>query len=238
MSSSEGKGDRKHYIKWRHRWDCFLCDVESLKGPSLETVKAVRVSNPNVSPAMCLEALERAFKTAESGEDLYFSFLLVQQKHNEKPSEFLRRLESSLSKVVQKGGILADRVDRARVKQRLRGGIEADLMQIRLRLRERLDKSPTFVDLLSKICKQEEYEASRNKVHPSVLSNRAKFKDSKRAEIQNLKAEFKELKSMFATMTSKCSIGAEEDADVNPKREQSQDPEVVALKKTSQAAAK
>lgn len=83
--------------------------MESLKGPALETVKAMRVSNPDMSPAMCLEALEHAFGTAESGEDLYFSFRLLQQKHNEKLSEFLRRLESSLNKVVQKGGLPADR---------------------------------------------------------------------------------------------------------------------------------
>lgn len=82
---------------------------KALKGPALETVKAMPVSNPDMSPAMCLEALERAFGTAESGEDLYFSFRLLQQKHNEKLSEFLRRLESSLNKVVQKGGLPANR---------------------------------------------------------------------------------------------------------------------------------
>lgn len=205
--------------------------MESLKGPALETVKAVRASNPNMSPAMCLEALERALGTAESGEDLYFSFSLLQQKHNEKLSEFLRRLESSLNKVVQKGGLPADRVDRARVEQLLRGGIEADLMLIRLRLRERLDKPPTFVELLSQIRKEEEYEASRNKLNSSVLCSRVKVEESRQAEIQNLRAEVKEWKLLFATMTSKSSIGVEEDTGADSKREQSQDPEVAALKK-------
>lgn len=205
--------------------------MESLKGPALETVKAVRVSDPDMSPAMCLEALERAFGTAESGEDLYFSFRLLQQKPKEKLSEFLRRLESSLTKVVQKGGLPADRADRARVEQLLRGGIEADLMLIRLRLRERTDKPPNFVDLLSEIRTEEEYEASRSKLNPSVQSTHAKRDDGKEAEIKNLKAEVKELRSMFATMSTNRPSVTEEEKVARPKPEHWQDPEVSALKK-------
>ena len=104
---------------------------------------------------------------------------------------------------MQKGGLPADRSDRARVEQLLRGGIEADLMLIQLRLRERTDKPPTSVDLLSEIRSEEEYEASRNKLNPAVQTIHAKHDDSKQAEIQTLKAEIKELKSMFATMTTK-----------------------------------
>uniref|UniRef100_A0A8C6TUB1 Uncharacterized protein n=1 Tax=Neogobius melanostomus TaxID=47308 RepID=A0A8C6TUB1_9GOBI len=67
--------------------------MESLKGPALELIKAIRLSDPDASPVKCLEALESAFGHAESGDDLYFSFRLMQQQRAEKLSDFLRRLE-------------------------------------------------------------------------------------------------------------------------------------------------
>uniref|UniRef100_A0A3P8Y2C5 CCHC-type domain-containing protein n=1 Tax=Esox lucius TaxID=8010 RepID=A0A3P8Y2C5_ESOLU len=52
--------------------------MDSLRGPVLDIVKAARASDPDVSPEDCLEALEHAFGTAESGEELYFAFRLLQ----------------------------------------------------------------------------------------------------------------------------------------------------------------
>ena len=57
--------------------------IGSLKGPALEIVKAVRHANPDASPKECLEALESAFGSAESGDDLYFAFRLMQQQKGE-----------------------------------------------------------------------------------------------------------------------------------------------------------
>ena len=74
--------------------------MESLKGPALEIAKAVHTSNPDATPAKYLDALESAFGTAETGDDLYFAFRLMQQQHGEKLSDFLRQLEHSLSKVI------------------------------------------------------------------------------------------------------------------------------------------
>lgn len=39
--------------------------MESLRGPALEIIKAARVSDPDVTPENCLEALEHAFGSAE-----------------------------------------------------------------------------------------------------------------------------------------------------------------------------
>ncbi|XP_051573572.1 paraneoplastic antigen Ma1 homolog [Myxocyprinus asiaticus] len=41
--------------------------VDSLKGPALELIQAVRLTNPNASPMDYIEALESAFGTTESG---------------------------------------------------------------------------------------------------------------------------------------------------------------------------
>lgn len=79
--------------------------MESLKGSTLEIGKAVRAISPEATPEEYLEALESAFGMAESGDDLYFAFRLMQQQQGEKLSDFLRRLERSLVKVVQRGGL-------------------------------------------------------------------------------------------------------------------------------------
>ncbi|XP_060798243.1 paraneoplastic antigen Ma1 homolog [Neoarius graeffei] len=85
--------------------------IECLRGPALAVVKAVRTAEADVMPAECLDAIESAFGAAESGEDLYFEFRLLQQGKGEKLSDFLRRLEQSLTKVISKGGIPSSRVD-------------------------------------------------------------------------------------------------------------------------------
>lgn len=175
--------------------------MESLRGPALSVVKAVRVADTEVSPAECLEALESAFGSAETGEDLYFAFRLLQQQPKERLSDFLRRLELSLIKVVHRGGLPASQVNRVRVEQLLRGAVHSDMMMVHLKLRERKEKPPSFLELLSEIRNEEEYESSRLKLNTSV---RQVVTDpgvpSGNVEIQNLRSEIKELKSLFATM--------------------------------------
>ncbi|KAJ8348558.1 hypothetical protein SKAU_G00271470 [Synaphobranchus kaupii] len=209
----------------------------SLKGPALEIVKAVRHANPDASPKECLEALESAFGSAESGDDLYFAFRLMQQQKSEKLSDFLRRLERSLAKVIQRGGLPASCMDRARLEQLLRGAIASDLMLIQLRLRERKAAPPTFLQLLSEIRAEEEYEASRKKLGASVHQVHANPEvDMKQAEIQNLKAEIKELKSMVASIVTKPEHIKEDYTEATSMstpsgRENRQDSELAALKK-------
>lgn len=85
------------------------------------------------------------------------------------------------------------------MKQLLRGAVASDLMLIQLCLRERKTEPPTFLQLLSEICAEEEYEASRMKLRTSVQQIQTKQAIvTKQAEIQSLKAEIKELKSIVA----------------------------------------
>lgn len=211
--------------------------MESVKGPAMEILKAVKLADPDVSPERCLNALESAFGTVESGDDLYFSLRLMQQQPGEKLSDFLRRLERSLTKVVQKGGLPAPQMDRVRVEQLLRGAVTSDLMLIQLRLRERKDNPPSFLELLSEVRSEEEYEASRVKLSPSVHSIHVQQEVSdKQAEIQTLKTDIKEIKSMFAAMATK-SLPTETERNVKVPAEawhtpeKDADSEVAALKK-------
>lgn len=89
--------------------------MESLRGPALDILKSARASDPHVSPEVCLEALEHAFGTAESGKELYIAFRLMQQQSGEKISDFLGRLEQLLGRVVQKGVPSLNSADKARL---------------------------------------------------------------------------------------------------------------------------
>ena len=61
--------------------------VESLKGPALEIAQAVRANDPDATPQEYIEALERAFGTSETPEDLYFSFRALRQSSGERLSD-------------------------------------------------------------------------------------------------------------------------------------------------------
>uniref|UniRef100_A0A667YF70 CCHC-type domain-containing protein n=1 Tax=Myripristis murdjan TaxID=586833 RepID=A0A667YF70_9TELE len=162
--------------------------MASLKGSALEIAKAVRHANPDASPKDCLEALESAFGSAESGDDLYIAFRLMQQQKGEKLSDFLRRLERSLAKVIQRGGLHASCMDKARLEQLLRGATGSDLMLIQLRLRERKATPPTFLQLLSEIRTEEEYEASRKKLTASVHQVHANPEHKATAAVSTMEA--------------------------------------------------
>lgn len=208
--------------------------MESLRGPALEIIKAARVSDPDVTPHDCLEALEHAFGSAESGDDLYFAFRLLQQQAGEKLSDFLRRLDQSLNKVVQRGGLPSACADKVRLEQLLRGAVSSDLMLVNLRLRERRLTPPTFLQLLKEIREEEEYEASRRKISPVVKSACVKQdSDVKQSELQSLKSEIKELKSLVAAAVSKpaqARLGNTEETPTNVSSERSTDSELTALR--------
>ncbi len=210
--------------------------MESLRGPALDIVKAARASDLEVSPEDCLEALEHAFGTAESGEELYFAFRLLQQQPGEKLSDFLRRLEQSLNRVVARDGLPLGCADKARLDQLLRGAIASDLMLVNLRLRERRAKPPTFLQLLKEIRTEEEYEASRQKITPALQGGNVRQNaDVKQTEIQNLKSEIKELKALIAVVVSKpahdTAVSSEKISPNVVYSECSSDSEITALKK-------
>ncbi|KAK7898151.1 hypothetical protein WMY93_019004 [Mugilogobius chulae] len=103
-----------------------------------------------------------------------------------------------------------------------------------LRLRERKANPPTFLELLKEIRKEEEYEASKVKLNQSVHTVHAKVQaESKQSEIQNLRAEIKEVKSMFAALAtqSQPEVETTEKHSTRPESAASFDPEVQALKK-------
>uniref|UniRef100_A0AAY4BD76 Paraneoplastic antigen Ma-like C-terminal domain-containing protein n=1 Tax=Denticeps clupeoides TaxID=299321 RepID=A0AAY4BD76_9TELE len=155
--------------------------MESIRGPALEVIKAARDDTPDLSSRDYVKALERAFGSAESGEDLYFTFRLMQQLPREKLSDFVRRT--------------------VRVEQLLRGADAcADLKLLQLRLRERLSNPPNFLQLLSEIRTEEEYEDSRAKLSKSVHNKRVNVQPAIQTDIQELKLQLQDLKTQLSSM--------------------------------------
>ncbi|XP_048021418.1 paraneoplastic antigen Ma1 homolog [Megalobrama amblycephala] len=184
--------------------------IESLKDSALEVVKAVRFSSPHATSLQYLEGLEGAFGTPETGEDLYFAFRLLRQNPGEALSDFLKRMEKSLTKVVQKGGLPWKNVDRTRVEQLIRGAVESDLLLLQLRLRERRENPPTFLALLNEIREAEESEAARHSLGVTakpVPRPRQKLTDL--AAVRELKAEIQELRTKVTERPSKVPVSEE-----------------------------
>ncbi|KAK7918879.1 hypothetical protein WMY93_010163 [Mugilogobius chulae] len=178
--------------------------VESLKGPVLEIIQAVRLSNSEATHMDYLQALESTFGTSESGEELYLKFRALHQTQGECLSDFLLRLERTLNKVVQRGGLLVSETNRARIEQLLKGATESDIMLLQLNLRERRGNPPSFLDLLKEIREEEEREAARQTFKkPSrqfVRSVQTTETESDNSQPTDLKAEVQELKAKLKTL--------------------------------------
>ena len=74
--------------------------MQSIKRPVLEVIKSVRSSEPEASPKNHLVPLNTAFGSAESTEDVYFSFKLLQQISGEKLSDFF----ATIREIADQGG--------------------------------------------------------------------------------------------------------------------------------------
>lgn len=209
--------------------------MESVKGPALEVLQAVRFNDPSATSIEYLDILENTFGAPESGEELYFTFRMLCQHPSERLSEFLRRMERVLNKVVQKGGIEADNTDYARLDQLIKGATRSDLMILNLRLRERRDNPPTFLQLLNEIRQEEEHEASRRRLQPSKAVYAKSATVTSDTELRDLKAEIHQLRTQVCELTTSSPMPSCQLENFFPSvtatTESSEDRNVQALKK-------
>ncbi|XP_019210358.1 paraneoplastic antigen Ma1 homolog [Oreochromis niloticus] len=180
--------------------------MESVKGPALEILQAVRFNNPEATPQEYIDVIENTFDTPETGEELYFAFRMLCQHRGEKLSEFLRRMERSLSKVVKKGGLSPALIDKARLDQLIKGATGSDLMLLSLRLRERKDNPPTFLQLLNEVRIEEEHEASRRRLNPNKAVHVKSATVPTGAHVENLRLEIQGLKTQVNELTTTAGV--------------------------------
>ena len=149
--------------------------VESLSAPAANIVKSL---GPQASPKEYLNLLDSAYATVEDGDELFARFLNNNQNAGEKASDYLQRLHTALSYVVNKGGIAAGDSDKQLLRQFCRGCWNSILITS-LQLEQLRSKPPSFAELLLLLRTEEDKQASkasRMKQHlgftkPKAMSN-------------------------------------------------------------------
>uniref|UniRef100_K7G7C2 CCHC-type domain-containing protein n=1 Tax=Pelodiscus sinensis TaxID=13735 RepID=K7G7C2_PELSI len=136
------------------------CLVDSLRGPALDVIRTLKLTNPEVSVKDCLEALTHTFGSMEGPEDSFCNFLNAKQHRGEKLSAYVQRLEKLLQRAVIRGAVTAEQMDQTRLAQIVRGTPYYSPILLHLRLRERLEHPPAYSQLIKEVREEEERQAT------------------------------------------------------------------------------
>ncbi|XP_077063831.1 uncharacterized protein LOC143715878 [Siphateles boraxobius] len=157
------------YDSWRTQVDLLLKDVsvsdsqkvrrilESLLSPAADIVKPL---GTDATPQDYLTQLESAFGVVEDGEELFATFLGSNQNSGEKPSVYLSRLQTLLTKAVTRGGVSAVESGKYLLRQFCRGCWDQSLI-IGLQLEHRKPNPPSFPELLLLLRTEEDRRAAK-----------------------------------------------------------------------------
>ena len=157
------------YDTWRTQVDLLLSDLsltdalkvrkilESLLSPASEVVKPLGVT---ATPSTYVTQLDSAFGVVEDGEELFTAFLGSNQNSGEKPSAFLTRLHSLLTRVISRGGASASNVNELLLKQFIRGCWDQSLI-ISLQLETKKSIPPSFPELLLMLRTEEDRRSAK-----------------------------------------------------------------------------
>lgn len=157
------------YETWRTQVDLLLSDpsspdsqkvrmiLESLLSPAADIVKPLGI---NSSPSSYLNQIESAFGVVEDGEELFATFLNLNQNAGEKPSVYLQRLHSLLTRAISRGGASVADSRKHLLRQFCRGCWD-QAMIIGLQLEHRKDTPPAFPELLLSVRTEEDKRAAK-----------------------------------------------------------------------------
>lgn len=158
------------YDTWRSNVEFHLADpgmsakhttrkiVESLLPPAATIVKHL---GPNASPHEYLTLLDSAYGIIDDGDELFAKFLNTNQDSGEKPSGYLQRLQTILSKVIKRGGLAGSDSDRQLLKQFCRGCWNNGLLTS-LQLEQKKNNPPPFSELLLCVRSEEDRQAAKS----------------------------------------------------------------------------
>ncbi|KAL4008223.1 hypothetical protein ACER0C_002077 [Sarotherodon galilaeus] len=168
---------------WRHSVELLLQDpnlsdlqrsrkiLDSLVPPAVNVVKPL---GPEALPSAYLELLHSAFGTVEDGDELFAKFLNTLQDAGEKPSHYLHRLQTALSKALKRGGVVAGEADRHLLRQFCRGCWDNALLTD-LQLERKKDKPPSFTELLLQLRVEEgKHTAKESRMKKHFAATRPK----------------------------------------------------------------
>lgn len=157
------------YETWRTQVDLLLTDpsssdsqkvriiLESLLSPAADIVKPLGVGS---SPSSYLNQIDCAFGVVEDGEELFASFLNLNQNAGEKPSAYLQRLHTLLTRAISRGGASAADSRKHLLCQFCRGCWDQTMM-IGVQLEHLKDHPPPFSELLLSVRMEEDKRAAK-----------------------------------------------------------------------------
>uniref|UniRef100_K7FCK0 Uncharacterized protein n=1 Tax=Pelodiscus sinensis TaxID=13735 RepID=K7FCK0_PELSI len=127
--------------------------IECLRGPALDVIHTLKLSNFGVKVKDCLEALDHAFGRTEGSEDVYCKFLSAKQQKGEKVSAYIQRLEKLLQRAIMRRAVAVEQMDWTRLTQ-------INPILLHLRLREWQDNPPSYSRLIKEVREEEERQAA------------------------------------------------------------------------------
>lgn len=138
---------------------------EALRPPASSIVRDLHVYNAQATAQEYISALDAAFGTTESGEEILLKFHDTTQQEHEKPSDFLMRVNAVLRRAIRKGGADPGRADYLRLQKFIRS-VYDEMLLVSLRLRDCLPNPPSFINLLSQVRRYEEEVAHKRSRRP------------------------------------------------------------------------
>ena len=157
------------YDTWRTQVDLLLDDpsfsdthkvrkiLESLLNPATDVVKPLGISSP---PSAYVTQLESAFGVVEDGEELFAAFLSSNQNHGEKPSAYLNRLHTLLTKTISRGGASVRNSNEHLLRQFCRGCWDQSII-IGLQLGPKKSNPPSFCEFLLMLRAEEDRRSAK-----------------------------------------------------------------------------
>ncbi|XP_051242921.1 paraneoplastic antigen Ma1 homolog [Dicentrarchus labrax] len=183
--------------------------LDSLLPPAADVVKPL---GPQALPTAYLELLDSAFGTVEDGDELFAKFLNTLQDAGEKPSHYLHRLQTVLSKALKRGGVSASEAGRHLLRQFCRGCWD-NVLIADLQLERKRDNPPPFSELLLQLRVEEDRQTAkenRMRKHLSVSKQKVSAHlvtatslegdTSLESDITQMKKQVTELQSQLAQL--------------------------------------
>lgn len=131
--------------------------MDSLLPPAASVVKSL---GPHSDLQAYLDLLDSAYAAVVDGDELFAQFLNLNQNSGEKPSSYLHRLHTVLSKVVKMKAIPSSDADKQLLKQFCRGCWNNSLIST-LQLEQKKNHPPTFAELLLLLHTEEDKQAAK-----------------------------------------------------------------------------
>ncbi|KAJ8023572.1 Paraneoplastic antigen Ma1 [Holothuria leucospilota] len=129
---------------------------EALRPPASRIITDLKQDLPGATARDYFAALEAAFGTTESGEELLIQYHCMMQKEGDKPSTYLSRLQTKLRQVIRKGGISPENVNSARLRQFVKGLLFDEMLITSLHLRVAENDALGYISLLKIVRRYEE----------------------------------------------------------------------------------